>query len=97
MDDELSKQRQLLAMLKGDDDSEVDKQQLRYGLYVRKSTAGDEKQESSIEDQTKDCLDRIVGPQDLMLLRFTAKRFRRKQPTCETSSNALSKIFIVVE
>ncbi len=61
MDDELSKQRQLLAMLRGDDDDkEIDKQQLRYGLYVRKSTAGDEKQRTTktvIAKERSDCGD----------------------------------------
>lgn len=68
-DDELNKQQKLLELLKGDSyDKAVDRSQLRYGLYVRKSTAGDEKQESSIEDQIRDCMEKVIIPQDLNLV-----------------------------
>lgn len=68
--DELSKQQQLLEMLKGGDSSEdiLDKQKVRYALYARKSTTGDEKQSSSIEDQVRDCIDRVIEPQGLNLV-----------------------------
>jgi hypothetical protein len=38
------------------EDEKIDKTTLQYALYVRKSTAGDEKQARSIEDQIDDCV-----------------------------------------
>ena len=77
--DELSKQRQLPEMLKGgESDAELDRQTIRYGLYVRKSTTGDEKQASSIEDQIRDCVDRIISEQGLNLVDTYKESFSAK-------------------
>jgi len=78
--DELSKQQQLLEMLKsGDqDDADIDRQTLRYALYVRKSTTGDEKQASSIEDQIRDCVDRVIAEQNLNLVDTYQESFSAK-------------------
>ena len=38
----------------------IDTSSLRYVIYARKSTTGDERQERSIPDQVKDCIDKVV-------------------------------------
>ena len=40
--------------------AEVDTSTVRYALYARKSTTGEDKQASSIEDQIRDCMERVV-------------------------------------
>ena len=79
--DELIKQQQLLEMLKGGSlsDEIVDKQKVRYALYARKSTTGDEKQSSSIDDQIRDCIDRIIEPQGLNLVATYEEKFSAKE------------------
>ncbi len=41
--------------------SEVDTKTVRYALYARKSTTSEDKQTSSIEDQIRDCMERVVS------------------------------------
>ena len=79
--DEFVKQQQLLEMLKSGNSSDetVDKQKVRYALYARKSTTGDEKQSSSIEDQIRDCIDRIIEPQGLNLVGTYEEKFSAKE------------------
>ena len=43
---------------------EVDATTLRYAIYARKSTTGDERQERSIPDQIRDCIDKVVNAGD---------------------------------
>ena len=76
--DELQKQQELLKLLKGNEPEEIDRQKLRYALYARKSTQGDEKQASSIEDQVRECMDRISGPQGLNVVRIYEDKFSAK-------------------
>lgn len=46
------------------DDKQVvntdDKTELKYALYLRKSTEGEDRQEHSIEDQRKECYERVI-------------------------------------
>lgn len=41
--------------------SEVDTNTVKYGLYARKSTTSEDRQASSIEDQIKDCMEKVVA------------------------------------
>lgn len=41
--------------------SEIDTNTLRYALYARKSTTSEDRQASSIEDQIRDCMERVVA------------------------------------
>lgn len=41
---------------------------LRYVIYARKSTTGDERQERSIPDQIKDCIEKVVKPEELTVI-----------------------------
>lgn len=79
MNEELEKQCQLLEILSSSEETkEIDKETLRYALYARKSTAGDEKQESSIEDQIRDCMERIIVPQSLNIVETYEERVSAK-------------------
>lgn len=40
----------------------VDTSTLRYALYLRKSTTGEDAQASSIDDQLRDCMERLATP-----------------------------------
>lgn len=62
---EVSKEQQLLELLKaGKEDGveNLDPSTVRYALYVRKSTTSEDRQASSIEDQIKECMERVAGP-----------------------------------
>ena len=76
--DELKKQEMLLELLKGKGEEDLDRQKIRYALYARKSTQGDEKQASSIEDQVQDCMDRVIIPQNLNVVKVYQERFSAK-------------------
>ena len=58
---------------------ELDVTKLKFVMYLRKSTTGDEKQERSIEDQKADCLDAadrlgiIIKPEDVVIEQESAK------------------------
>ncbi len=79
MNEELERQRKLLEVLSSNEQTkEVDKESLRYALYARKSTAGDEKQESSIEDQIRECMERVILPQSLNLVETYEERVSAK-------------------
>ena len=48
--------------------NEYDYTTLRYKIYARKSTTGDERQERSIEDQIDDCIFKVVSPNELITI-----------------------------
>jgi DNA invertase Pin-like site-specific DNA recombinase len=61
--DTLNTSKQLFELLKEGVDpkgGDIDYSELKYVVYARKSTTGDERQERSIPDQIKDCKDKIV-------------------------------------
>lgn len=61
--DSLSTSKQLFELLKEGVDpngGDIDYSELRYVVYARKSTTGDERQERSIPDQIRDIKDKIV-------------------------------------
>lgn len=43
----------------------VDPADIRYALYARKSTTSEDRQASSVEDQIKECIDKVVTPNRL--------------------------------
>ncbi len=47
---------------------EIDYTKLRYVIYARKSTTGDERQERSIPDQIKDCQEKVVQVHGLKVI-----------------------------
>ena len=48
---------------------ELDISSVKYGLYVRKSTVAEDRQASSIEDQIKECFDKVVLPEGLSVVK----------------------------
>lgn len=48
--------------------NDIDPSNLRYVIYARKSTSGDERQEKSIPDQIHDCMEKVVKLDGLKLI-----------------------------
>lgn len=65
-------QQQFLELLKTlyptQDSRDIDISTLRYAIYARKSTKGEERQERSIPDQIADCMKREVIPNELHIV-----------------------------
>lgn len=52
---------ELLKLSTPKDPRDVDPSTLKYVIYARKSTKGDERQERSISDQIRDCINKVVS------------------------------------
>ena len=63
-----------------EDWSELDVSNVKYALYARKSTQGEEKQERSIKDQVEECIERVVVPHKLNLIKTVKEEFSAKEP-----------------
>jgi DNA invertase Pin-like site-specific DNA recombinase len=62
--EENNERQQLLELLRAGQPhhpSDVDTSTVRYALYARKSTTSEDKQASSIPDQIRDCMERVVS------------------------------------
>ena len=62
-----SDRQQLLEFLRASQPGrpdEIDTKTVRYALYARKSTTSEDRQASSIEDQIRDCMERVVSADD---------------------------------
>lgn len=75
---------ELFNFLKESIDDELvtstDPANLRYFLYARKSTQGEDRQERSIPDQIKDCMDRSVIPKKLRVVQVIEEKWSAKEP-----------------
>lgn len=60
--------------------TEEDYKNLRYALYARKSTTGDERQERSIPDQIRDCMDKVVSISNLNVVKVVEEKQSAKDP-----------------
>lgn len=60
--------------------ADVDVSEIKYALYARKSTQGDEQQERSIKDQVDECIERVVVPEKLNLIKTVKEEFSAKEP-----------------
>jgi DNA invertase Pin-like site-specific DNA recombinase len=69
--------------------AEVDVSTIKYALYARKSTQGDEQQERSIKDQVNECIERVVVPAKLNLVKTIKEEFSAKEPDTRTKFKAL--------
>jgi DNA invertase Pin-like site-specific DNA recombinase len=94
--EEKVKQQQLLELLQAgqpEDLTKVDTSTVRYALYVRKSTTSEDKQASSIPDQIKECLDAVVVPNGLNVVRIYKESVSAKYPDArEEFSNMIRDI-----
>ncbi len=72
MPDTQTTPKEFLAMLKSlypvQDTRDIDVTTLKYVIYARKSTKGEERQERSIADQIADCMKREVIPNELKIV-----------------------------
>jgi|JI10StandDraft_1071094.scaffolds.fasta_scaffold125674_2 DNA invertase Pin-like site-specific DNA recombinase len=64
--------------------SSINPANLRYFLYARKSTYDDERQERSIPDQVRDCMDRTVVPKNLKVVGVIEEKCSAKEPDVRT-------------
>ena len=69
--------------------ADVDESEIKYALYARKSTQGDEQQERSIKDQVNECIERVVVPDKLNLVKTIKEEFSAKEPDTRTKFKAL--------
>lgn len=83
----------LLKLINADksENNRPDTSEIRYALYARKSTQGDEQQERSIDDQIDDCIERVVVPEKLNLVKTVKEKFSAKQPGTRKKFMALVK------
>jgi hypothetical protein len=70
----------LLRAGQPEDKLNVDPSTIKYALYARKSTRGDEKQERSIPDQIKDCIDKVMVPAGITPVKVIKEKFSAKEP-----------------
>ena len=74
---------------RADDWADVDVSSIKYALYARRSTQGDEQQERSIKDQVNECIERVVVPEKLNLVKTIKEEFSAKEPDTRTKFKAL--------
>lgn len=90
--DQIETSQQLYEILKASQDRaeyEFDPSTIKYAIYARKSTRGEERQERSIEDQIKDIMDRVVIPDGLNVVATIEERFSAKEPDTRKEFRAL--------
>lgn len=91
--DTVSKEKQLLELLKAgqkDPYEEVDTQQIRYAIYARKSTTSEDRQASSIEDQIRECMERVVAtPNNLNVVKVYQESYSAKVADTREEFNKL--------
>jgi len=68
---------------------DVDTDTLRYALYVRKSTTSEDRQASSIEDQIQECMEKVVIPNNLNVVKVYEESFSAKVADTRIKFNAL--------
>lgn len=69
--------------------SEVVTSILRYALYARKSTTSEDRQASSIEDQLKECMEKVVTPNKLRIVRVYQESYSAKIADTRPRFNAM--------
>ncbi len=91
---ELSKTQELLALLKSGQPKapdEIDNSIVRYALYARKSTTSEDRQASSIEDQIRECLEKVATPNNLNVVKVYQESFSAKVADMRSEFNAMVK------
>ena len=66
-----------------------DSSNLRYFLYARKSTTGEDRQERSIEDQITDCMERVIKPAGLQVVAVIEEKYSAKEPDTRPKFRAM--------
>jgi site-specific DNA recombinase len=57
---------------------DIDTEDINYALYARKSTTSEDRQASSIEDQVKECMEKVIVPNDLNVVKVYEESFSAK-------------------
>lgn len=57
---------------------DIDTGAINYALYARKSTTSEDRQASSIEDQVTECMEKVVVPNDLNVVKVYEESFSAK-------------------
>lgn len=94
MADSDSSPQQLLEMLQAGRDKDprdIDPELIRYALYARKSTTSEDRQASSIEDQVKECMEKVVTPNNLNVVKIYQESYSAKVADLRDEFNALIK------
>lgn len=68
---------------------EPDTKAIKYAIYARKSTTSEHRQEKSIEDQLKECMDRVVTPEGLNVVKVITEKYSAKEPDTRAEFKAL--------
>ena len=68
---------------------DVDRDTVRYALYARKSTTSEDRQASSIEDQMKDCMERLIVPNNLNIVKVYQESYSAKVAGMRTEFNSM--------
>jgi len=80
----------LLELLQaGQNLTELNTENIRYALYARKSTTSEDRQASSIEDQIKECMERVAIPNGLNVVKIYEESFSAKVADTRFKFNAL--------
>ena len=90
--EESVKQQQLLELLRAgqpEDMTQVDVSTVRYAIYARKSTVDETKQVTSIEDQIKDCLEKVVERENLNVIKVYKESVSAKYPDVREEFNSM--------
>ena len=78
---ELSSTQKLLELLQAGRPKapgDIDVSTINYAVYARKSTTSEDRQASSIEDQIKECMEKVVVPTELNVLSVYEESFSAK-------------------
>lgn len=78
---ELSSTQKLLELLQAGQPKapgDVDTGAINYALYARKSTTSEDRQASSIEDQVKECMEKVIVPNELNVVKVYEESFSAK-------------------
>ena len=89
---ELNDTQKLLELLQAGQPkppSEVDTSTVRYALYARKSTTSEDRQASSIEDQIKECMEKLVSPNNLRIVQVYEESYSAKIADTRPRFNAM--------
>lgn len=82
---------ELLQAGQSSDPKDVDISTVRYALYARKSTTGEDKQASSIEDQIDECYEKLIIPKKLNVVRVYQESYSAKVSDLRDEFNAMVK------
>ncbi len=89
---ELNDTQRLLELLQAGQPkppTEVDTSIVRYALYARKSTTSEDRQASSIEDQIKECMEKLVSPNNLRIVQVYEESYSAKIADTRPRFNAM--------